>query len=139
MAYTGRDESEYYYSPAEIVRETGLTPQKLSATDETALDAILIEYLAQIKSIIDAHGNTNFSDEDAVPKIVHFVAGQMGRDLIVELLQRRSSPIVKVGDVTTVITFDFFNKTNKDLLALIPRRQNQTNSTFYFGAVFQNE
>lgn len=101
-----------YGNQADVIAMTGVEPKDLGAADQAALEALLGGWLEDAKSLIDGETKRDFDAEVAagtilaVPRGVNIVAVRLVANMIAVSLQRRSSPLVQMGQFNVQISSD---------------------------------
>lgn len=95
-------EKTFYSTAEDVISYTGVKPKDLGfeEADTAGLDALLVTWLEQIKSLIDADRNRDYTVEGTVPKGITNIALRMAANQVGNAMIMRDSPIIRVDEFT---------------------------------------
>jgi len=114
------------YSDAQTVKEyTNVGPEDFGFATLDELDAWIEARLTEIKSLIDADRNQDFSDPGPAPEGINRIALEMAGNLITLVQSRRTTPVVQVDDYRVMVNDGkVFTDNIKEALRRWPKETN---------------
>jgi len=125
-----------YNTPEEVIQYTGIRPEDLylqddieavegSQTAEEKLNALIEQWLTQIKNLINQDRNRDYSAEAEVPPGIRNISLRMAANMVAQAQLRRETPIVKKDDFTISMVEDkIFTPSIKSDLSRFPFKPN---------------
>ena len=106
------------YSSVEAVKQyTGIVYTDLNLDNEAALTAMIEEWLAEAKSLIDYDRNRDYDADGSVPDGIHGIAKRIVGNMASVAVMKRQTPVVMNDDFTNNIATDlvFTESIKRDL------------------------
>lgn len=106
------EEKEYYSSPNDVIKYTGVRHEDFRLANSEDLTSMLEEWLVGIKNIIDEDRNRDFHQEvktekiDKIPPGIHWIALRIAANMVAQATIRRDSPILTVGEYAVKLVED---------------------------------
>lgn len=92
--------SRLYSSAEEVISYTGVVPKDLKKTTDLELNTLIEDWLVQIKDYINQDRDRDYSAELIIPPGIHNIAMRACANMVMMMITRASSPIVRVDDFT---------------------------------------